>query len=232
MQSLHNIFSDKPSPYQHAIRTIGNIIKVYDSDQKFPVWGFGAHFDNIKVGHLTFNGVLHDFNLNFNVNDPEVYDIYGIEQTYLQSIRGGTFALSGPTLFAPILSKAHSIAASAVGTLQYFILLIITDGIINDMKLTRNEFSFYILFFILSITFLCIRIVAMSNENLPISIIIVGVGNANFSAMDELDGDDYGLMNSKGQVAKRDIVKYLFVCLFVLYFVVEKGSICANEQVS
>ena len=34
----------------------------------------------------------------------------------------------------------------------------------------------------------------------------LGVGNADFSAMDELDGDDKGLMNSKGQYAKRDIV--------------------------
>jgi hypothetical protein len=34
------------------------------------------------------------------------------------------------------------------------------------------------------------EIVAMSNEYLPISIIIIGVGNANFQKMDELDGDD------------------------------------------
>jgi len=32
----------------------------------------------------------------------------------------------------------------------------------------------------------------------PCSIIIVGVGSANFSAMEELDGDDGGLRNSLG----------------------------------
>ena len=38
-QSLHHIYGSQPSQYQHAIRQIGNIVAVYDSDQKFPVWG-------------------------------------------------------------------------------------------------------------------------------------------------------------------------------------------------
>ena len=123
--------------------------------------------------------VKHDFNLNFNPQDPEVAGIHGVEQSYLNGIKNNVFALSGPTLFQPILRKAHMIAkvahaqfmqqaASPQNPVQYFILLIITDGIINDMKQTKDE------------------IVAMSNENLPISIIIVGVGNADFSKMDEL----------------------------------------------
>merc|ERR1712129_456366 len=41
------------------------------------------------------------------------------------------------------------------------------------------------------------EIVAIANENLPLSIIIVGVGN------------DGRLMNSKGQYAKRDIVQFV-----------------------
>ena len=41
---------------------------------------------------------------------------------------------------------------------------------------------------------------------LPCSIIIVGVGNADFSAMEELDGDDGGLRDSRGKPCPRDIV--------------------------
>ena len=37
-QSLHHIFGGRPSPYQYAIRQIGNIVSVYDFDRKFPVW--------------------------------------------------------------------------------------------------------------------------------------------------------------------------------------------------
>ncbi|VDK87264.1 unnamed protein product [Dibothriocephalus latus] len=45
-------------------------------------------------------------------------------------------------------------------------------------------------------------------SRLPISIIIVGVGSADFSAMEELDGDDVRL-TSRGQRAERDIVQFV-----------------------
>ncbi len=44
--------------------------------------------------------------------------------------------------------------------------------------------------------------------NLPLSVIIVGVGNADFGNMNKLDGDS-GLINSKGQRAQRDIVQFV-----------------------
>lgn len=44
--------------------------------------------------------------------------------------------------------------------------------------------------------------------NLPLSIIIVGIGNANFDNMNRLDGDS-GLYGSKGQRAARDIVQFV-----------------------
>lgn len=43
---------------------------------------------------------------------------------------------------------------------------------------------------------------------LPISIIIVGVGDADFDAMDELDSDDVRLMVD-GRYAERDIVQFV-----------------------
>eukprot|EP00483_Globobulimina_turgida_P004572 UN04581 len=49
----------------------------------------------------------------------------------------------------------------------------------------------------------------MANADLPISVIIVGIGDADFGAMRELDGDDKGLMNSKGTYAKRDVVQFV-----------------------
>lgn len=44
---------------------------------------------------------------------------------------------------------------------------------------------------------------------LPCSIIIVGVGNADFDQMDQLDGDDGALKNSAGQAVARDIVQFV-----------------------
>lgn len=53
---------------------------------------------------------------------------------------------------------------------NYFILLILTDGVITDMDQTKQA------------------VVAASG--LPMSIIIVGVGGADFAMMEELDSDD------------------------------------------
>jgi hypothetical protein len=44
--------------------------------------------------------------------------------------------------------------------------------------------------------------------SLPLSIIIVGVGNADFENMNRLDGDN-GLYNSNGVKASRDIVQFV-----------------------
>jgi len=51
----------------------------------------------------------------------------------------------------------------------YQILLIITDGVINDVQKTIDEI--------------------VRGADLPLSIVIVGVGDADFSTMDVLDAD-------------------------------------------
>jgi len=43
---------------------------------------------------------------------------------------------------------------------------------------------------------------------LPLSVIIVGVGDADFTNMDILDGDD-GLQNNQGVKAQRDLVQFV-----------------------
>lgn len=71
---------------------------------------------------------------------------------------------------------------------DYFVLLIITDGIITDMDKTIEAI--------------------VNASSLPFSIIIVGVGDADFSAMDVLDGDDNAL-RANGRTANRDIVQFV-----------------------
>jgi hypothetical protein len=41
---------------------------------------------------------------------------------------------------------------------------------------------------------------------LPCSVIIVGVGDADFSAMEELDGDGGLLRDGRGRAVERDLV--------------------------
>ena len=73
-------------------------------------------------------------------------------------------------------------------------LLIITDGIITDLEATKY-----------AIVNAC---------ELPMSIIIVGVGSEDFSAMEELDGDDQKLKAGK-RVASRDIVQFVELRRFI-----------------
>lgn len=75
------------------------------------------------------------------------------------------------------------------GSKTYQVLLILTDGEIHDMDKT-------------------IELVYLAAQ-LPLSIIIVGVGEANFSNMVKLDGDGGTLYNSKGQKVPRDIVQFV-----------------------
>ena len=68
------------------------------------------------------------------------------------------------------------------------ILLILTDGEIHDMQNT--------------IDLIC------ESSNLPLSIIITGVGNEDFTNMEILDADEEArrLVNSMGEKAQRDLV--------------------------
>merc|ERR1719210_1987694 len=98
---------------------------------------------------------------------------------------------SGPTLFQSILQNAMNIASQpgSPNRVNYYILLILTDGVINDAQQTIDA------------------VVAASG--LPLSVIIVGVGNADFSQMEVLDGDDGVLRDSRGRKAQGDIVQFV-----------------------
>jgi hypothetical protein len=67
--------------------------------------------------------------------------------------------------------------------------MILTDGIILDMANTIDalvEGSYY-----------------------PLSVIIIGIGNADFAKMNELDGDKIPLISRKGIKRQRDLVQFV-----------------------
>lgn len=88
--------------------------------------------------------------------------------------------LYGPTYFSQILSAVNGrCEATEVSAYhqEYNILLILTDGIINDMQQTIDEI--------------------VRGSTLPLSIVIVGVGSADFDSMDVLDADEEPLYSKK-----------------------------------
>ncbi|XP_038077700.1 copine-3-like isoform X2 [Patiria miniata] len=181
--SLHYIDAAAPNEYTKAIVAVGDVIQDYDSDKMFPALGFGAKIPPNQQ-------VSHEFAINFDLSNPYCAGVGGIVAAYQNCLRQIT--LWGPTNVAPIIThvaKFAKVANQDKKASQYFILLLLTDGVITDMYETRDA------------------IVAASK--LPMSIIIVGVGNADFSDMRMLDGDDGVLRSPSGEPVCRDIVQFV-----------------------
>ncbi|KAL7393904.1 hypothetical protein ABVT39_017517 [Epinephelus coioides] len=181
--SLHYIHPYQPNEYLKALVAVGEICQDYDSDKMFPAFGFGAQIPpDYKVSH--------DFAVNFNEENPECAGIQGVVEAYQACLP--KLQLYGPTNIAPIIQKVANSASQEVHTkeaMQYFILLILTDGVITDMADTREAI--------------------VQASHLPMSVIIVGIGNADFSDMQMLDGDDGILRSPKGEPVLRDIVQFV-----------------------
>jgi len=181
-RSLHHC-GQTPSQYYQATQSVGQVIQDYDTDKLYPVFGFGAKIP--PSGHVS-----HMFPCNFNNQNPFVQGIDGILAAYYNCLPQIQFY--GPTNFSPVINEVARMAADP-GNLEkpvpdYFVLLILTDGIITDMDKTMEAI--------------------VNASGLPFSIIIVGVGDADFSAMDALDSDDQAL-RANGRIASRDIVQFV-----------------------
>lgn len=183
--SLHYSCGDEfhqLSQYEKGICAIGNFLEVYDNDKKFPTTGFGA----IIPG--SFGKVNHCFALNQVLNvDGGNSEIPGVNNILeaLKKVKG-KIEFKGPTNFAPtIYSNINEVKRNMTSRpMDYKVLLILTDGQISDFAETKKAIA--------------------EASHLPMSIIIVGVGDADFSSMDELDGDENPLPG-----AARDIVQFV-----------------------
>ncbi|XP_075899269.1 copine-3 isoform X2 [Nelusetta ayraudi] len=181
--SLHYISPQGVNEYLSAIWSVGNVIQDYDSDKMFPAFGFGAQIPPSWQ-------VSHEFPLNFNPSNPFCAGIEGVVEAYRACLP--QVKLYGPTNFSPIINHVAAFANQALQQTtasQYYVLLIITDGVITDMDQTRNAI--------------------VNASRLPMSVIIVGVGGADFGAMEFLDGDDGRLRSMAGETAMRDIVQFV-----------------------
>ncbi|XP_024230460.1 copine-3 isoform X2 [Oncorhynchus tshawytscha] len=182
-QSLHYISPQGVNEYLSAIWSVGMVIQDYDSDKMFPAFGFGAQIPPTWQ-------VSHEFPLNFNPANPFCAGIEGVVEAYRVCLP--QVKLYGPTNFSPIINHVARFAMQATQqktASQYFVLLIITDGVITDLDQTRSAI--------------------VNASRLPMSIIIIGVGGADFTAMEFLDGDDGRLKAPTGETAARDIVQFV-----------------------
>ncbi|KAA8496667.1 Protein BONZAI 1 [Porphyridium purpureum] len=191
-RSLHHVQVGTLNPYMQAIISIGTVLEHYDTDKRFPVYGFGARLP------WKNNDKFHCFSLkgDGDLADVEVCGVQGVLDAYMKTL--ASVNLSGPTYFSQVIEAASQVAQEQVTQhkQRYHILMILTDGIIDDMNKTIEA------------------IIAASS--LPMSIIIVGIGSANFGNMDVLDGDQKLLGSKQTGYASRDIVQFVPMRDFLL----------------
>lgn len=173
--TLHYLHKDgKKNDYERAISAILKILSKYDSDQKFPVLGFGAKYGGV---------VRHAFQCG---PAAEADGIEGVLNAYHQVFRSG-LVMSGPTVFTEVMQMAAAQAVSAQeaakakGEQCYTILLILTDGAVSDVQSTAA----------------CLNQISGA----PLSVVIVGIGHADFSSMQFLD--------DASAPGKRDIAQFV-----------------------
>ena len=126
--SLHNIKSGFVNNYEKAMRENIKIISIYNKNDKYDVYGFGAE-------------ILGNFKKIFNLNgtdDPSIKGIDNIISEYKKTVNRVDF--SGNTYFAPIIKKIKKKLEIDKGNdFNYHILLIISDGLIHDIEQTIDS---------------------------------------------------------------------------------------------
>lgn len=176
--TLHYMNPDgSTNDYEKAIFAVLNTLQDYDHDKMFPVYGFGAKYGGI---------VRHCFQCG---PQPEVYGAEGVAEAYQQVFKSG-LVMSGPTVVTDVIkvSAAKAIssleAATQRGAQSYTILLVLTDGAVSDIPATA-------------------AVLDRVSVDAPLSIVIVGIGNDDFSSMKFLG--DY----SSYHPGKRDIAQFV-----------------------
>ena len=111
--------------------------------------------------------ISHCFPLGVMDDRAEMFSLDDILQNYWGCMN--RIQLWGPTFFSPTINKILDEKCDASNRDEYQILLIVTDGAITDLEETIKAVD--------------------RAQTLPLSIIIVGVGDADFTPMEILDGD-------------------------------------------
>ena len=182
--SLHYRNPYSLNEYTKVLLSVAEVLSTYDTDQSFPLFGFGA----IPNGNDPDAKVSHCFPLNGDLSHPEVQGVAGILEAYNYALDHIT--LQGPTIFSEIIQRAMLQATYTEQTFSqgYTVLLLICDGTISDMNDTISTI--------------------IKASELPLSIIIIGVGDTDFRNMDILDANREPLQYN-GQRSVRDIVKFI-----------------------
>ena len=182
--SLHALSSFKVNPYQHAISNVGGVLFKYGGETPvIRMHGFGG-----KLPGST-EGASCEF---FELKTQEIPEVKTIRQAIvvyermLQALDCCFAAKLSPGIRSCMeWAKTESVKDPKF----YAVLLILTDGEVEDMEETKEA--------------------VVEASVLPMSIIIVGLRGKNLSYFKVLDGDLRKLRDRRNRAVFRDIVQYV-----------------------
>ncbi|TRY63625.1 hypothetical protein TCAL_16582 [Tigriopus californicus] len=167
------------SNLSEAVNALGHILEDYNADNLFPAYGFGAAIPPSQE-------VSYNFSLNQHPTNPECLGVEGIIAAYSDTL--AKVQLFGPTFFFPVIEQMVQIVRQQQDKRRYYVLLIVTNGIIEDFKQTKSALA--------------------EASDLPLSVIIAGVGDADFSKMVALNAGESWLQ-SFGCKSSRNVVQFV-----------------------
>jgi len=172
------------SQYETGLTNLFNLLYELNCKQEIPVYGFGGLKKPSSSPKAKKEENLSCFSIT---RDPTNYKVSSLTEAisdYNKCIFNDT--LGGQANFAEIIQKAIGIASfnQLQGLKEYTILVLLTDGIIQDLENTLNSI--------------------IEAANIPLSIIMIGIGDGDFESFESLDSQ-LGLY----ETARRDYVSFI-----------------------
>ncbi|RLN70138.1 hypothetical protein BBJ29_009388, partial [Phytophthora kernoviae] len=138
------------NPYQTVISAITRVFELFDDDDAIPAYGFGGHPERALSDRY------------FPFVEGRGCELDEVLQRYFEI--ASTMELSATASFVPVIHQAVKVAKK---TRRYHILIIISNGHIDDPAMARQAI--------------------VEASEYPISIVMVGVGDGPWGMMREFD---------------------------------------------
>lgn len=152
--------------HQVALNELFDLFFCLNAQQAIPCYGFGSLKASSSSKTRKEDGSSY-FSITGNPSNSLVSDLNDLMEAYNKQL---TSNLSGGQAnFSEIIQKATYLAKfnQLRGTKEYVVLVLLTDGTIEDLENTLNSM--------------------IQAANLPLSVIIIGVGESDFDSFESLD---------------------------------------------
>ena len=178
--SLHSLVTKTGNEYETSTKICAEILSFYDKHKNFPVYGFGGIFPKISLNTQEI------FNLNLKQN-PIINGIDNILETYHLNINKIEFG--GASLLAPVLNHVVNYIKNDNNQKRYHLLLILTDGLCDDV----DDFFDAI----------------VNSSYFNISIIFVNISEYECKEFINFNSDKYSIVGYNKKKQKRKNVVYI-----------------------